>query len=128
MEFRGKTALVTGGTGHIGRAVVKRLLQAGLSVAWTYHSNQVVADEMVAMGDPGKVMAIRTGENNLADARRIVKQVKDAWETVDYLINSIGVTCDRTFVRMEEEDWQTVMKLNLDVPFAFAKAVIFDQL
>lgn len=127
LHFNGKVALVAGGTGDIGQAVVRRLAQAGLQVAFTFHRNQEAADRLAAeLG--GSVRAWAVAENRLEHARRIAAEVREWRGPADYLANCAGSVRDLTFVRMEEPEWREVLDANLDAAFVFSRAVIFEQL
>lgn len=127
LHFRGRVALVAGGTGDIGQAVVRRLAAAGLQVAFTFHQNQEAADQLAAeLGE--SVRGWPVSENKLETARRIAAEIR-AWRgPADYLANCAGRLRDIMFVRMEEPEWREVLDANLDAAFVFSRAVIFDQL
>jgi 3-oxoacyl-[acyl-carrier protein] reductase len=127
LHFRGRVALVVGGTGDIGQAVVRRLAGAGLQVAFTFHENQEAAAKLtVELGESVRGWAM--AENRLAEARRIVSEIREWRGPADYLANCAGRLHDMVFVRMEEAEWREVLDANLDAAFVFSRAVIFDQL
>ncbi|MEW6517129.1 MAG: SDR family oxidoreductase [candidate division FCPU426 bacterium] len=127
LHFRGRVALVAGGTGDIGRCVVRRLSAAGLQVAFTYHSNQEAAKALeTELG--GAVRGWAVAENRLETARRIAAEVREWRGPADYLANCAGHLHDLVFARMEEAEWREVLDANLDAAFFFSRALIFDQL
>jgi len=128
MHYRGQVVLVTGGSGNIGQAVVRRLVAAGLRVGFTFHSNQTVAEQLTQEFSLERVKAIAVSKNNLDEARAVIAEMKKLWGSVDYLVNSVGSIRDRSFARMEEGDWRDIMTVNLDLPFAFTRALVFDLL
>ncbi|MBN1594846.1 3-oxoacyl-ACP reductase FabG [candidate division FCPU426 bacterium] len=126
MTFAGNIAFVTGGTGDIGRAIVRLLAEEGLRVAFTYHRQEALAVHMTQELGRDRVLALQAGKNDLEEARALTGRVKEAWGGVNYLVNSIGALRDCSFVRMEEEDWRFIQQINLDAPFAYARALAFD--
>ncbi len=128
MTYKGKVALITGGTGAIGQAIVKRLIKQELRVGFTFHTNQAVADQLLQTGTPEKICAFQVRDNDLAEARNIVERVAKQLGPVDYLVNSVGAVRDSMFVKMEEAQWQESIKINLQVPYTYARAVFFNML
>lgn len=127
MTFSGRVAMVTGGTGDIGQAVLRRLTQAGLQVAFTFHSNQDAAQALCReIGE--QVKAFQVQRNDLAEAREIIATLRQDWGPVDYLVTCAGLIRDRMFVRLEEEDWRDVLDANLHGAFVFSRAIVFEQL
>jgi 3-oxoacyl-[acyl-carrier protein] reductase len=125
--FQGKVALVTGGTGDLGQALVRKLAHAGLKVAFTYHRNQEAAQALMQELGAEHSLALESQTANLAEARELAGRIIAAWGPVDYLVNNAGMTQDRAFVQMEEPDWQEVLRVDLESAFAFSRAVIFEM-
>lgn len=121
-----QTAIVTGGSRGIGKAVVQSLARAGAKVAFVYRGNQTAADALVAeVTAAGKVAkAIQGDVADPATGARVVAEVLELWGRVDILVNNAGVTRDGLFVRMEAEAWSEVIRTNLDGTFYFCRAVI----
>src|SRR5215831_3528118 len=86
--FTGKTAIVTGGSRGIGRAIVQALAREGARVVFTYAQNQALADE-IANGDT--VVALQADVSNFEQAKSLVKQVKERFGRVDILVNNAGI-------------------------------------
>jgi 3-oxoacyl-[acyl-carrier protein] reductase len=128
MTYKGKVALVTGGTGALGQVIVHQLLDLGLQVAFTYHQNQDKAQELMAAGTRETVWALQVSKNDLAEARTLVETLSERWGPVDYLVNCVGAVHDSMFVKMEPEQWQASIEINLQVPYTYARAVFFDML
>ena len=125
MEFKGKTAIVTGGGRDIGRACVMTLAQGGANVAINYHSSSTGADsavaEITAMG--GKAFAMQGDLTKEADVKALVDRAASELGSVDILVNNAGGLVERK--RIEEMDlahWHTVMNLNLTSIFLMIKA------
>jgi 3-oxoacyl-[acyl-carrier protein] reductase len=119
--FSGKTAIVTGGSRGIGRAIVQGLAREGARVVFTYAQNQALADE-IANGDT--VVALQADVSNFENAKNLVKQVKDRFGRVDILVNNAGITKDKLIALMSEKDWDDVIDTNLKGMFNVTKPVI----
>ena len=125
IDLSGKTALVTGGSRGIGRAIVTRLATQGADVAFTYKGNAAAAAETVATveGLGRKALAVQ-GDASLEDvADTVVKAVLDAFGKIDILVNNAGVTRDDLIMRMSVEAWREVLETNLFGAFYMIKAV-----
>lgn len=125
MTLTDKVALVTGGSRGIGRAVVQKLATEGAKVAFVYRGSQQAAEELekavTAAGGVAKAYQADVAEP--AAARRVVDAVLADWGRVDILVNNAGVIRDGLFIRMEPENWQTVIDTNLNGTFYFCRAV-----
>ena len=124
--FSGRSAIVTGGTRGIGKAIVLELARRGANVAFNYSKS---SDEAEALR--GEVEAL--GVNAIAEqcdvakteaAAEFVGKVKDAFGTVDFLVNNAGITRDQLILRMKEDDWDAVINTNLKGAWNFCKAVL----
>jgi 3-oxoacyl-[acyl-carrier protein] reductase len=124
-QFEGKSAIVTGGTRGIGNAIVTELARRGCNVAFNYSKSADEAErlksELEARGV--KVFAAQCDVANTEAAADFVSQVKEAFGTVDYLVNNAGITRDQLILRMKEEDWDAVIDTNLKGAWNFSKAV-----
>lgn len=130
MDFAGKTAIVTGATRGIGRAIALELARGGCSVGFNYISNRELAHtlncEIEELG--GRSLSFQTDVGDIVGAREMVKQVKEAFGKVDFLINNAGVLRDKAFYKQSEEDWKAVLDTNLTGVFSFSRAVITDMM
>ena len=125
MRLEGKYALVTGGNRGIGKALALRLADEGASVAVcasrSIESANTVAEEIRTRGR--KAIAV-AGDVSVADqVDALVKQVLDAFGTVDILVNNPGITRDNLLMRMKENDWDAVLNVNLKGAFLCTKAL-----
>ncbi len=125
MTLKDQIAIVTGGSRGIGKAIVLGLVREGAKVAFVYKGSQAAAEsleaEVAAAGGTAKAV-----QGDVADpeaAKRIVAGVLADWGRVDILVNNAGVIRDGLFVRMEPENWKTVLSTNLDGTFYFCRAV-----
>ena len=125
IDLAGKTALVTGGSRGIGRAIVMRLATQGADVAFTYKGNAVAAAETVAAveGLGRKALAVQGDASQEDVADTVVKAVLEAFGKIDILVNNAGVTRDDLIMRMSVEAWREVLETNLFGAFYMIKAV-----
>jgi NAD(P)-dependent dehydrogenase (short-subunit alcohol dehydrogenase family) len=125
-RLEGKTALVTGASRGIGRAIVLELAREGAKVALNYQSNDAAAKEVADQitRDGGTCVLVKA---NLADpkqARGIVKRVADQFGHLDILVNNAGITRDKQIGKMTDEEWQEVIQTNLNGCFYCTSAAI----
>jgi acetoacetyl-CoA reductase/3-oxoacyl-[acyl-carrier protein] reductase len=122
----GKTALVTGASRGIGRAIAVTLAREGAKVAINYAHNeakaQEVAEEITAMG--GTAMLVQANVGVAAEARAMVAKVAEQFTHLDVLVNNAGITRDNLLPRMTDEQWIEVIHTNLDGCFFCTSAVI----
>jgi 3-oxoacyl-[acyl-carrier protein] reductase len=125
-QFNGKVAIVTGATRGIGRAIALELARRGADVAFNYASSASAAEtlkaEIEALGV--RALAQQCDVANTEAAAEMVKQVKDSFGRVDFLVNNAGITKDNLILRMKEEDWDAVIDTNLKGAWNFAKAAV----
>ncbi len=126
ISLKGKTALVTGGSRGIGKAIVLKLAQAGADVAFTYRSSTAQAEEVKAEAEKYGVRALSFQADAVdpVQAAEVVKAITDAWGRLDILINNAGVTKDGLLMRMSEQDWDYVINSNLKSVFNYTKAAM----
>jgi 3-oxoacyl-[acyl-carrier protein] reductase len=115
-SLEGKTALVTGASRGIGRAIASELAQAGASVVVGYRSGK---DEAEALASELGGRAVQADVANGEDAARLVEEAGD----VDILVNNAGLTRDGLLARMPDDDWRTVIETNLSSVFYTCRAV-----
>ena len=115
-SLEGRTALVTGGSRGIGRAIATELAGAGAKVVIGYRSGGDEAEEVA--GEIG-ARAVQADVSNAEDAKRLVDEAGE----VEILVNNAGVTRDGLLARMSDDDWQTVLDTNLGGTFNTCRAV-----
>ena len=125
-EFQGRTALVTGGSRGIGRAIVRELASRGACVAFSFVRNRELADELVAEIEKGggRALGCQADVTDFAAAEAMVKSVKNEFGSIDYLVNNAGITRDKLIMMMSEEDWDTVIDTNLKGIFNVTKHAV----
>ena len=124
--FSGRAALVTGATRGIGRAIALELARRGSDVAFNYAQSAEAAEglksKMEALGV--RAFAARCDVASTEAAAEMVKQVKDAFGRIDFLVNNAGITRDNLILRMKEEDWDAVLDTNLKGAWNFSRAAL----
>jgi 3-oxoacyl-[acyl-carrier protein] reductase len=123
--LEGKTAIVTGAARGIGKAIAIAFAKEGAHVAITdlrIDDNALDTEKQVAaLGVKCKVYA--SDASNFADTENVVKNIVNDFGTVDILVNNAGITMDAFLLRMTEQQWDTVINVNLKSVFNFTKAV-----
>ena len=124
--LKGKVALITGASRGIGRAMAQKFAQEGASVAFTYLSSvekgQALEEELRVFG--GQVRGYRSDASDHKAADDLITQVLADFGKLDVLINNAGITKDGLLMRMTEEQWDTVINVNLKSVFNLTKAAI----
>jgi acetoacetyl-CoA reductase/3-oxoacyl-[acyl-carrier protein] reductase len=125
-RLTGKTALVTGASRGIGRAIAVALAREGAKVAVNYQNNKAkaaeVVDEIKALG--GTAMLVPANVAKSDEARAMVKKVIDEWGRLDVLVNNAGITRDKSLRKMDDESWVQVIQTNLNGYFFCMSAAI----
>jgi 3-oxoacyl-[acyl-carrier protein] reductase len=126
-ELVGKTAIVTGATRGLGRAIALKLANNGANIAFNYLVNKELADqlskEIKALGV--SVLAFHADIKDFKKVQEMKDAILDKFETFDILVNNAGVVRDRSLASMSEDDWDSVIDTNLKGVFNMTKAVIF---
>ena len=125
IDLSGKSALVTGGSRGIGRAIALRLAAQGADVAFSFHGNVSAAADTVsdieATGSKGLSIQADVSDPDAADG--LVKSVIEAFGKVDILVNNAGITRDDLIMRMSVDAFRQVLETNLFGAFYMTKAV-----
>ena len=125
MLLEGKTALVTGASIGIVRAIAIKLASEGAAVAINYAGNAKAAEEVKSIIEQagGKAMLVQADISSAEAVDEMVSKVVEGLGGIDILVNNAGITRDGLLMRMKEEDWDAVISTNLSGVFYCTKAV-----
>ena len=123
--LEGKVALITGATRGIGKGIAELFAKEGAQVAFTYAGS---VDKAKALEEElGKITKVKSYQSDASDydaAQQLAADVITDFGKIDILINNAGITRDNLMLRMSKDDWDTIIKVNLDSVFNLTKAVI----
>ena len=121
-DLTGKTALITGATGGIGQAIAKQMKERGAKLILSGTKENVLNQMVKDLGDDVKSVVA-----NLQDKDSILSMAKNAeacYGKIDILVNNAGITIDGLLMRMKDEDWDTVMNVNLSACMRLTRQVL----
>lgn len=122
---KGKNVIITGASRGIGRGIAQAFAKAGANVAFTYSSSAGPAEELekelTALGVKAK--AYQSNAADFESAQQLAADVVAEFGSIDVLINNAGITKDNLLMRISEEDFDTVIEINLKSVFNMTKAV-----
>jgi 3-oxoacyl-[acyl-carrier protein] reductase len=123
--LEGKTAIITGGSRGIGKGIVEVFVSHGCNVAFTYNSSAAPAEQLASeLSASGvKVKAYKSNAANFDESQTLAATVMEDFGGIDILINNAGITKDNLLMRMSEDDFDTVIEVNLKSVFNMTKAV-----
>ncbi|ANF36524.1 3-oxoacyl-[acyl-carrier-protein] reductase [Bacillus sp. NEAU-CP5] len=120
-----KTAVVTGASRGIGRAIALDLAKNGCNVVVNYSGNEAkaneVVDEIKSLGQ--NAIAVKADVSNSEEVQNMMKEAVAAFSSIDILVNNAGITKDNLLMRMKENEWDDVININLKGVFNCTKAV-----
>lgn len=124
-KLQGKVAIVTGASRGIGKAIALHLASEGATVVVNYARSSTAADEVVAeiaaAGGTAQAVQADVAQSDQVDV--LIKTTKDAYGSIDVLVNNAGITRDTLLLRMKPADWQAVIDTNLTGVFFCTRAV-----
>ncbi len=119
-ELKDKKALVTGATGGLGEAIARTLAKNGAQLA----ISGTRIERLKGLAEEIGAIAIPANLSSMADVDRLAAEAQEKLDGLDILVNNAGITRDSLLVRMSEEDWGDVLKVNLEAVFRLSKAVL----
>lgn len=121
----GKVALITGATRGIGKGIAEVFAKEGAQVAFTYAGSVEKAQALeTELSKQTKVKSYQSDASDYDAAQKLVEDVMAEFGKIDILINNAGITRDNLMLRMSKDDWDTIIKVNLDSVFNLTKTVI----
>ena len=125
MSLTGKIAVVTGGAQGIGQSIATTLAQEGSDIVVADLDANRCEDTVARVQQLGrKAMAVSVNVGDWDQVKGMIDQVQKEWQRIDILVNNAGITRDGLLLRMKEEDWQSVLQVNLTGTFFCVKAVL----
>ena len=123
--LKGKTAIITGATRGIGRGIAKTFADHGANVLFTFSSSSDLAKEIEneLSNNDVVVKGFKSDASNYQDCQNLVDQITKEFPVIDILINNAGITRDNLLMRMQEEDFDKVIEINLKSVFNMTKAI-----
>ncbi|WP_417676593.1 3-oxoacyl-ACP reductase FabG [Pseudodonghicola sp.] len=121
-DLTGKTALVTGASGGIGGAIAKALHAAGATVALSGTREAPLQELAAELGERAVVLPCNLSDP--AEVEALPKRAAEAMGSVDILVNNAGITRDNLFMRMSDDEWQSVLDVNLTAAMKLSKGVM----
>ena len=124
MELKNKNVFITGSSRGIGLAIAHKFASAGANIV--LNGRGQISDDVLAefASYPIKVVAISGDVSDGADAKRMIEEAIAALGSVDVLVNNAGITRDKIMLKMTEEDFEQVLKVNLTGAFNMTQAVL----
>lgn len=122
--LEGKTAIITGASKGIGKAIAQRFVEQGANVAFTYLSSVEKGEALekeLASGNV-KVKGYRSDASDFEAAEKLINDVVEEFGQIDIVVNNAGITKDNLIMRMTEEMWDDVLRINLKSCFNITKA------
>lgn len=122
--LEGKVAVVTGASRGIGRAIAEELARRGARVVVNYNQNEEAAAGVVAsiQAEGGEAIAVQADVSDSTQAQALIQATLESYGRIDILVNNAGVTRDQVILLMKEEDWDTVIRVDLKSLFNTCKA------
>lgn len=123
--MKGHTAIITGGGRGIGRAIAESLAGHGVNMAVVDVNLDIAKEAAAELENAGiKSIALKADVSNAADVNSIFEEVLREFGKVEILVNNAGITRDALLLRMKEEDWDSVININLKGTFLCSKEAV----
>lgn len=121
-DLTGKNALITGASGGIGGAIAKALYDAGATVALSGTRVEPLEALAAELGERAHVLPCNLSDKEAVEA--LPKQAAEVMGSVDILVNNAGITRDNLFMRMSDDEWESVLNVNLTSTMRLCKGVL----
>ena len=123
--LKNKTAIITGATRGIGRGIAETFAKQGANVLFTYSSSSDLAKQIEKeLSDEGVIVrGYKSDASSFEDCQKLVENITQEFEVIDILINNAGITRDNLLMRMQEDDFDKVIEVNLKSVFNMTKAI-----
>ena len=122
--LEGKVTLITGGSKGIGEGLVKKFIEEGARVVFSYRSSEAQAEKIIKELNTSSVLAFQSDAANFDEANDLVTKVVDAFGQLDILVNNAGISRERTVRNMSLDEWKDVIDTNLNSVFYCSQSVI----
>ncbi len=128
--LEGKNVIITGASRGIGKGIAEIFVSHGANIAFTYHSSEEKAKalEKELSKSGSKVIGYKSDASDYNAAQQLAEDVINEFGSIDVLVNNAGITKDQLLMRMSEEDFDTVMQVNIKSVFNLTKAVMRSML
>ncbi|MGQ9570812.1 MAG: 3-oxoacyl-[acyl-carrier-protein] reductase [Thermodesulfovibrionales bacterium] len=128
MDFRGQVAIITGGGRGIGKAIAEGLAKKGVNLAiLDIDSDMAIKTASDLSILEIKAVGMRLDVSNAEEVKKVFSEIKKEFGRIDILINNAGITRDGLMIRMKDEDWDTVIAINLKGVFLCSREAIKDM-
>ena len=125
--LKNKNVIITGATRGIGKGIAILFANHGANIAFTYRSSdkeaKLLKDELETISG-NKIFAFKSDAADFNMAQKLVKDISQSFESIDVLVNNAGITKDNLLMRMNEDDFDNVMKVNVNSVFNLTKSVL----
>ncbi|MEA1929055.1 MAG: 3-oxoacyl-[acyl-carrier-protein] reductase [Candidatus Auribacterota bacterium] len=124
MFLEGKKAVVTGAGRGIGSSIALALAAEGADIAVLDMDESGAGDTAGLIKDSGREsLALKVDVSNLSEVTGVINKILDLWNSIDIVVNNAGITRDNLLMRMKEDEWDSVIAVNLKGAFNLSKAV-----
>ena len=126
MKLLGKVAIVTGGSGNIGRAIVEELAKEGCNIVFTYFTDKKSSEMLELKCKPykGEVIGLKCDVRNKEDIEKVVNSTVSKFKRIDILVNNAGIGFIGSFDQTNEKVWDNLIEVDLKGPYSFCKFVV----